>query len=128
MPSVASHSVDRLLARRERFRRGVLVAARGLDNEGRGTAEKVRFQVKLPPALAVAYDEEPDFKVYKPESVSLEKNEFYTELGHFPSGAKDFLALRIEGDAGLLCDERVKFVNDDFEGEVGDIKGVEGCK
>ena len=96
-----------------------------IANEGRGPAEKVRFQVKLSPALAVAYQEQPDFKVYSPSVMGLEKNEFYAVLDHFPSGAHDVLALRIEGDAKLLRDARVKLVNDDYEGEVEPVTGVE---
>lgn len=96
-----------------------------IANEGRGPAEKVRFQVKLPATLAVSYQEEPDFKVYSPSMLMLDKNEFYTVLDHFPSGAHDFLALRIDGDAKLLLDARVKIVNDDYEGKVEPIEGVE---
>lgn len=97
-----------------------------IANEGRGPAEGVRFQVKLPALLAVAYDEEPDFKVYAPSQLSLEKNEFYAVLDHFPSGARDVLALRIEGDAALLASARVKLVNDEYEGEVAEMEGVGG--
>lgn len=96
-----------------------------IANEGRGAAEKVRFQVKLPAGLTASYQEEPDFKVYLPSALGLEKNEFYSVLDHFPSGARDYLALRIEGDATLLRGARVKLVNDEYEGEVEGIKGVE---
>lgn len=96
-----------------------------ISNEGRGPAEKVRFQVKLPDGLAVSYQEQPDFKVYSPSTLTLDKNEFYAVLDHFPSGAHDYLALRIEGDAALLKDARVKLVNDDYEGEIKAIEGLE---
>lgn len=96
-----------------------------IANEGRGPAEKVRFQVKIPAGLSVSYQEEPDFKVYSPSTLELNKNEFYAVLDHFPSGAHDYLALRIEGDTAFLKDARVKLVNDDYEGEVKPIEGIE---
>jgi len=96
-----------------------------IANEGRGPAEKVRFQVKLPEGLAVSYQEQPDFKVYSPSTLTLDKNEFYAVLDHFPSGAHDYLALRIEGEIGLIKDARVKLVNDDYEGEIKPIEGLE---
>lgn len=95
-----------------------------IANEGRGSAEKVRFQVKMPRTLGVAYEEEPDLKVYLPSTVTFTNNEFYAELGAFPSGARDYVAFRIEGDAGLLRDARVKLVNDEYEGEVSPIEGL----
>ena len=96
-----------------------------IRNEGRGPAETVRFQVKIPKDAAVSYYEEPDFRVYKPTVVELKGNEFYAEMPRFPSGAGDFIALRIEGSAKLLCDARVKLVSEDYEGEVGKLQGVE---
>lgn len=98
-----------------------------IANDGRGSAEKVRFQVKLPGKLTVAYHLDPDFRVYQPTVLELKNNEFYVEMPKFPSGAKDFIALRIEGEEMLLCDARVKFVSEDYEGEVNQLKGVE-CK
>lgn len=97
-----------------------------IANEGRGPAEGVRFQVRLPAELEVSYEEEPDFKVYAPSALSLEKNEFYTVLDHFPSGARDVLALRVGGDAALIASARVKLVNDEFEGEVEELEGLGG--
>ncbi|MFA5811268.1 MAG: hypothetical protein WC956_02930 [bacterium] len=96
-----------------------------IANEGRGPAEKVRFQVKLPGGLTVSYQEQPDFKVYSPSTLTLDKNEFYAVLDHFPSGAHDYLALRIEGDAKILHDARIKLVNDEYEGKVETIEGIE---
>ena len=96
-----------------------------IANEGRGPAERVRFQVKLAPELAVAYEIKPDFKVYLPSAMALAGNEFYAEMATFPSRASDVLALRVLGDEKLLCSARVKFVNDAFEGEV---EGLEECR
>jgi len=95
-----------------------------IANEGRGAAEKVRFQVKLDPSLGVSYEKEPDFKVYRPSEVKLAGSEFYTELATLPSGAADFVALRISGDRALLAGTRIKLVNDEYEGEVEQIKGI----
>lgn len=89
-----------------------------IANEGRGSAENVRFQVKMPETLGVQYEIEPDLKVYTPAALAFEKNEFYTELAHFPSGAHDFVAFRILGDTSALAQTRVKFVNDEYEGEI----------
>lgn len=89
-----------------------------IANEGRGPAENVRFQVKMPEALAATYEVEPDLKVYSPSSMSFGKNEFYAELAHFPSGAHDFVAFRITGDVSKLAQSRVKLVNDNYEGRV----------
>jgi hypothetical protein len=96
-----------------------------IRNDGRGPAETVRFQVKIPKDITVSYHEQPDFKVYQPKLLEFKDNEFYTELPKFPSGADEFVALRIEGNEKLLCDARVKFVSEDYEGEVGKLKGVE---
>lgn len=96
-----------------------------IANEGRGSAEKVRFQVKLPEKLVVAYHLEPDYRVYQPTILELKNNEFYVEMPKFPSKAGDFVALRIEGDEKLLCDTRVKFVSEDYEGDVNRLNGVE---
>jgi len=98
-----------------------------IRNDGRGPAETVRFQVKIPKDVAVSYYEEPDFRVYKPTVVELKGNEFYAEMPRFPSGAGDFIALRIEGSAKLLCDARVKLVSDDYEGEIRALNGIEEC-
>lgn len=95
-----------------------------IANDGRGSAEKVRFQVKLPQNLKVSYQMEPDFRVYQPTLLELKNNEFYVEMPKFPSKAADLVALRIEGDEALLCDARTKFVSEDYEGEVNDIQGV----
>jgi len=97
-------------------------------NKGRGVAEDVRLQVRLPQGLKMAYQITPDFRVYKPSvPPSLNANEFYTELPRFPSKASDWIAFRVEGDAALLCDARIKFVSKNYEGKVSPIKGVEGC-
>lgn len=98
-----------------------------IANDGRGSAEKVRFQVKLPDKLSVAYHLDPDFRVYQPTLIELKNNEFYVEMPKFPSKAGDFIALRIEGDEKLLCDARIKFVSEDYEGEVHGLQGVD-CK
>ena len=96
-----------------------------IANEGRGSAEKVRFQIKLPETLNVSYQIDPDFRVYQPTLIELKDNEFYVEMPKFPSKAGDFVALRIEGDEKLLCETRVKFVSEDYEGAVNRLKGVE---
>jgi len=96
-----------------------------IANDGRGSAEKVRFQVKLPLNLTVAYHLDPDFRVYQPTILELKNNEFYVEMPKFPSKAEDFIALRIEGDEKLLCDARVKFVSEDYEGEVHGLQGID---
>ena len=99
-----------------------------IANEGRGVAEDVRFQVKLPADLEIEYDALPDFKVYKPTTISLEKGEFYAEMPNFPSGASDWIALRVIGDENLLCDSRIKLVSEEYEGEIEELRGVEGCR
>lgn len=93
-----------------------------ISNEGRGAAETVRFQVKVPKDLNISYQEDPDFKVYSPSTLTLDANEFYAVLDHFPSGAHDYLALKVAGDSKLLNDARIKLVNDDYEGEVKTTK------
>lgn len=93
-----------------------------ISNEGRGTAENVRFQVKMPASILAAYEMEPDLKVYRPASMTFDKNEFYTELAHFPSGARDFVAFRISGDTSTLNQSRIKLVNDEYEGEVEQLR------
>lgn len=54
-----------------------------IANEGRGAADKVRFQVKMSRTLGVAYEEEPDLKVYLPSTVTFKNDEFYAECGCF---------------------------------------------
>ena len=96
-----------------------------LRNEGRGAAEDVRFQVKLPDEVRVEYAIAPDFKVYRPTLIALERGEFYCELPRFPSGAHDWVALRVTGDERLLCDARVKLVSEGYEGEIEGMRGLE---
>lgn len=95
-----------------------------IANEGRGSAARVRFQVKISQQLLMSYQEEPDLKVYSSAPVTLTPNEFYTEMAAFPSGAHDHIALRIAGDDRLLNDTRIKLVNDDYEGTVSPIEGI----
>lgn len=96
-----------------------------VGNSGRGSAEKVRLQVRFEGGVAASYNAEPDFRVYSPTVLGFEKNEFYTELAHFPAGARDFVAFRVVGDKELLRATRIKFVNDDYEGEVSPIRGLD---
>jgi len=96
-----------------------------IANDGRGSAEKVRFQVKLSKDVAVSYYLNPDFRVYQPSLLELKINEFYAELPKFPSKGNDYVALKIEGDERLLCDARIKLVSEDYEGEVRQLQGVE---
>lgn len=96
-----------------------------IRNEGRGSAEAVRFQVKISKDTNISYYEEPDLKVYKPELVEFKDNEFYAVIPKYPSGADDYIILRIEGDGESLCNARVKLVSDDYEGKVGRLKGME---
>lgn len=93
-----------------------------IANEGRGPAEDVRFQVKLDPKLLVSYDVEPDFRVYRPAEVGLEGQEFYAELATLPAKARDFVALKIEGDGSLVANARIKLVNDAYEGKIERLK------
>lgn len=98
-----------------------------IANTGRGAAENVRFQVKLDPQVIAKFYSEPDFKVYKPTTLSFQNNEFYVELATFPQGANDFVAFKITNGPQNLCSTRIKFINNDYEGKVSQIEGTE-CK
>lgn len=89
-----------------------------IKNDGRGPAENVRFQVKLPETTKVDLYAAPDLKVYSPTQFTFEKNELYTELAHFPSGAHDYVALKVDGQSPATDSVRVKLVNNEYEGAV----------
>lgn len=96
-----------------------------IKNDGRGPAEDVRFQVKIPGEIVASYYKAPDFKVYRPKLMEFKGNEFYLVFPKFPAGAADSVAFRVGGDERKLCSLRVKFVSEDYEGEVKGLQGVE---
>ena len=94
-----------------------------VSNEGNGPEEDLRVQVGFPTGMKVAYSEEPDFKIYRPEEVSLNQNKFFMSLKQFPSQARAPVSFDIE-DKNQLCQTKVKAAGRDKEGRIEPIKGV----
>ncbi len=95
-----------------------------VSNEGNGPEEDLRLQVRFPPEITVAYSEEPDFRVYRPEEISLNQNKFFMSLKQFPSHAHAPVSFDVE-DVKLLCQTKIKVAGKDKEGRVEAIKGVQ---
>ncbi len=95
-----------------------------VSNEGNGPEEDLRLQVGFPLEMNVAYSEDPDFRVYRPEEISLNQNKFFMSLRQFPSRAHAPVSFDVE-DVKLLCQTKIKVAGKDKEGRVEAIKGVQ---
>ena len=95
-----------------------------VSNEGNGPEEDLRLQVGFPPKMGVAYGEEPDFRVYRPEEISLNQNKFFMSLKQFPQRAKAPVSFEVGRDARELCGVRIKVAGKEREGRVEPLKGI----
>lgn len=96
-----------------------------VSNEGDGPEEDLRLQIGFPPSVAPTYSEEPDFRVYRPEEISLGQNKFFMSLKQFPKNARAPVAFEF-GDGGkqALCAVKIKAVGKEKEGRVESLKGI----
>jgi hypothetical protein len=95
-----------------------------ISNEGNGPEEDLRLQIGFPPDMTVAYGEEPDFKVYRPEEISLNQNKFFMSLKQFPPRAKAPISFEFGKDKQGLCGIRIKAAGKEKEGRIEPIKGI----
>ena len=93
-------------------------------NDGRGADDDVRLQVHFSPAMAFAYAEEPDFRVYRAEGVTLDQRTFFMNLKQFPSHARAPVAFDVGDNVKALCETKIKVAGKKREGEVEAIRGV----
>jgi hypothetical protein len=98
-----------------------------VSNEGNGPEEDLRMQVGFPPEMGVAYGEEPDFRVYRPEEISLNQNKFFMSLKQFPQRAKAPISFEVGKDKQDLCGVQIKVAGKEKEGRIEPIKGID-CK
>ena len=96
-----------------------------VSNEGNGSEEDLRLQVQFPSNMNVTYSEEPDFKVYRPEEISLNQNKFFMSLRQFPQMAKAPVSFVFGSNQQDLCAVRIKAAGKEKEGRVEGVKGVQ---
>ena len=95
-----------------------------VSNEGNGPEEDLRLQIGFPPEITIAYSQEPDFKVYRPEEISLHQNKFFMSLKQFPKNATAPVAFEFESDKQVLCFVQIKVAGKEKEGRVESLKGI----
>ncbi len=96
-----------------------------VSNEGKGPEEDLRLQVGFPAEMTVAYGEEPDFRVYRPEEISLNQNKFFMSLKQFPQMAKAPVSFEFGKDKQALCEVKIKVAGKEKEGRIEPIKGIQ---
>ena len=96
-----------------------------VSNEGKGPEEDLRIQVGFPTELGVVYNEEPDFKVYRPEEISLNEGKFFMSLKQFPQMAKAPVSFEFGKDKRELCGVKIKVAGKEKEGRIEPIKGIQ---
>lgn len=96
-----------------------------VSNEGNAPEEDLRLQVGFPAGITVAYGEEPDFRVYRPEEVTLNENRFFMSLRQFPQMAKAPVSFELGKDLQALCQVKIKAAGKEKEGRVEPLKGVQ---
>ncbi len=75
--------------------------------------------------MGVAYNEEPDFKVYRPEEISLNQGKFFMSLKQFPQMAKTPVSFEFGKDKQSLCGVKIKAAGKEKEARVEPIKGIQ---
>lgn len=96
-----------------------------VSNEGNAPEEDLKIQVGFPSAMGVAYSEEPDFKVYRPEEISLNQGKFFMSLKQFPRMAKAPVSFEFGNDKQGLCGVKIKVAGKEKEGRIEPIKGIQ---
>lgn len=93
-------------------------------NVGKRAEEDVRLQVRFPDAMTVAYDEAPDFKIYRAEEVTLDAGTFFMSLKQFPAGASAPVVFTFGSNLHDVCDVKIKVAGKEHEGKVEPIRGI----
>lgn len=95
-----------------------------VENIGRGPEEDLRLQVRFPDKLTIGYSEEPNFKIFRAEEVTLNPPDFFMSLKQFPQYAAAPVAFSVKGESDELCKMHVQIAGRERVGRVESLKGV----
>lgn len=93
-------------------------------NIGRGPEEDLRLQVRFPNKLTIGYSQEPNFKIFRPEEMTLRPSDFFMSLKQFPRYAVAPVAFSVQGETSELCGVQVQVAGREKVGRVEALKGV----
>lgn len=93
-------------------------------NVGSGPEEDLRVQVKFPEGMQPRFQEEPDFRVYKPEEMVFAQGTFFMSLKQFPAEAAAPVSFAVGAEKNALCLVKIKVAGKEKEGHVESIKGI----
>lgn len=96
-------------------------------NIGRGPEVDLRLQVQFPDRLTIGYSQEPNFKIFRSDEVTLNSTDFFMSLKQFPQYAVAPVVFSVQGESDALCGIQVQVAGREKVGRVEQLKGVT-CK